>query len=268
MCYYEDELLAIMPLERTTEAVHSHRGLTYAGWLVKKDIKEGQIQNVLESSLNYLRNQGIENLYIKTVPEFFCSESQTSYHSTLSKLGAKILKNDPFFFTSLPYKIQDRGKRWGHKKASEAGIRIHESNHLSLFWTEVLIPCLQERHAANPIHTAEEITLLQSRFPQQIKLWVASLEGNLLAGTVLFLIGEVVHCQYIASTALGRKMRALDALFVQLIEKEFKGKNGISLGTAVLPSSGLPDLGLIHWKKSLGAIPIPVPYFHFDLQSN
>lgn len=63
-------------------------------------------------------------------------------------------------------------------------------------------------------------------------------------------------------------MRGLDALFVHLMEKEFKDKKGFSLGTAVLQDSGLTDLGLIQWKQSLGAISIPVPYFHIDLEKD
>ncbi len=130
-----------------------------------------------------------------------------------------------------------------------------------------MIPCLEQRHQARPIHSLKEIQLLKSRFPDSIQLWIAALDGETLAGTVLFLIGNIVHCQYIASIEKGRKLRALDLLFAQLVEKEFGHKSGFSLGTAILPDTGLPDKGLIHWKESFGAKPVSVINFRFELVS-
>ena len=77
----------------------------------------------------------------------------------------------------------------------------------------------------------------------------------------------MIHCQYVASTAKGRELRALDLLFADFIEGLFADQTGISLGTAVQPTTGKPDFGLIRWKESLGGKAIQVPSFRIDLIS-
>ena len=267
MFFQNKNAQAILPLEGEGEQVYSYRGLTYSGWIFRKGLEQAELHAILEKGLSYLKEKGKKVLFLNPVPEFFCSESQSNYFQFLTLLGGKILKTRDFYFTRLPFHIQDRGKRWGRKKAQKNRILIRQSSNLDEFWNQVLIPCLHERHQSQPIHSLEEIQLLKSRFPSQIALWVATVDEQMIAGTILFLIGNVVHCQYIASTEMGRKLRALDLLFPQLMEEVFAEKSGFSLGTAVLPETGLPDIGLIHWKESFGAKPIAVPYFRFDLNS-
>ncbi len=265
MFFHDNQVIAVLPLEGAKEQVYSYRGLTYAGWIFREGLQQAQLQEILSQGLNYLKAKGKKELYLNPVPGFFCTESQSAYLQLLLQLGGKIHKNKDFYFTPLPVHIQDRGKRWGKRKAEKNGILIHESSDLEQFWNQVLIPCLQERHQSKPIHSLEEIQLLQSRFPGEIALWVATKDGQMLAGSLLFLIGNVIHCQYIASTENKRKLRALDLLFIHLMESEFAEKEGFSLGTAVLPETELPDLGLVQWKESFGAKPVSVPNFHFEL---
>jgi len=266
MFFQNHKVLALLPLEGEEEQVYSHRGLTYAGWIFRKGIEWTELDGILKIGLDYLREKGIKVLNLRVVPEFLCiSTSQNDYYHLLLQNGAKILEQKDFYFTQLPFTIQDRGKKWGKRKAEKKQVQIRECFDLGKFWNEVLIPCLDQRHQAKPIHSLSEIELLKSRFPNSINLWTAHLNGELIAGTVLFSIGDVIHCQYIASTEKGRKLRALDLLFTQLMEKVFRGKRGFSLGTAILPETGLPDMGLVQWKESFGAKAFQVPSFQLDM---
>ncbi|MDF2159415.1 GNAT family N-acetyltransferase [Algoriphagus sp. CAU 1675] len=267
LCMKDEQPLALLPLEGEEEKLYSHRGLTYAGWIFKRGLNGEEKKEILEASLEELRKRGVKELAVKTVPSFFCTETQNPYHHYLAEIGGEISQVNEFYYTPLPIKIQDRGKRWGARKAFKNGVEIRPASELSDFWQEVLIPCLRERHATSPVHSLEEIQLLKSRFPKEIILWVACLDEELLAGSLLFLIGDTIHCQYIASTPKGRTLRSLDALMSHLMEKEFADKKGFSLGTAQDSKSGKPDQGLVQWKKSLGALPIPVPVYHFKLSN-
>ena len=84
------------------------------------------------------------------------------------------------------------------------------------YW-HVLEEVLASRHETKPVHSVEEIKLLHSRFPENIKLYTATCEGRIVAGVVMFFTHTVAHSQYIASSAEGRERKALALLFRHLI---------------------------------------------------
>ncbi len=57
------------------------------------------------------------------------------------------------------------------------------------------------------------MNLLNSRFPDQVKLYEAiDASGELLAGLVLFITDTVAHAQYIASSDRGKEIGAFDLI--------------------------------------------------------
>jgi len=99
------------------------------------------------------------------------------------------------------------------KKALEAGVEIMEGNaFLPPLW-EVLADNLQRKHQAVPVHNLTEISLLAARFPENIRCVVARWQQKIVAGVLLFNTPGVHHAQYIASSAEGYRLSALDAIF-------------------------------------------------------
>ena len=61
--------------------------------------------------------------------------------------------------------------------------------------------------------------LLQGRFPENIRLYTATLGNELLSGVVMYYSHPVAHCQYIGSSPKGKESKALTLLFAQLIDE-------------------------------------------------
>src|SRR5262249_2930756 len=103
-------------------------------------------------------------------------------------------------------------------KAQRAG--VHVSRGLSAaeeFWP-LLTEVLRERHGLDPVHSLEDVLELDRRVPDGLELLVARLDGEVVAGALLFLTPMVVHCQYFAAGPRGRDVGALDATVEAAVE--------------------------------------------------
>ena len=82
---------------------------------------------------------------------------------------------------------------------------MRKSEDINSFY-EILSFVLKKYHNSDPAHNREELKLLRSRFPDQIKLYMAYIDNNPVAGVLkIFETDTVVHSQYIASNDDGRK---------------------------------------------------------------
>ncbi|WP_321538602.1 hypothetical protein [Flavobacterium piscinae] len=145
------------------------------------------------------------------------------------------------------------------------GLEIREDANFQLFWNHVLIPRLKEKHNANPVHTVEEIIYLHSKFPENIKQFNVYFENEILAGITLFVFKNGVKSQYGATTSLGEKMRALDFLFITLLN-EYKDKfDFFDMGTVSENQGNSINQGLLKQKQELGCSISEQNYYSFVL---
>jgi hypothetical protein len=84
---------------------------------------------------------------------------------------------------------------------------------LEEFWP-VLSENLRARFDVAPTHSLEEMRLLADLFPseREIALVVATLEGAVVAGGVVFRSLPVVHLQYSAANDVGKDLGGLDVI--------------------------------------------------------
>ena len=111
---------------------------------------------------------------------------------------------------------------------------------------------LQERHGATPTHNADEIMLLRSRFPDNIKLFAAFRNGEMLAGVILYIYPTAVHAQYLASSPTGRETGALDLVVARLIEKYANEKAYFDFGISTENGGRTLNHGLMRQKEGFG----------------
>lgn len=260
-----NQVIGVFPAEVENKQVYSHRGLTYAGWIVVKGLSQETLQRMVLGTMQYYRSKGFKVLEIKSVPDFFCHESQVELFEAIHFAGLKIRENAVFHVSALPCQITDRGRKWGLKKAVSFGLRVMVEEDFQEFWKNVLEPHLNDKFQNRPVHSLEEIQLLKSRFPENIKTYTVQKEGETLAGTVLFIDKDFLHTQYIASTEKGRDYRALDLLFTKIFEEFNSTKKSLSMGTSCDSRTGEPISGLVSWKESLGGVPVNVPIFFGNL---
>ena len=112
---------------------------------------------------------------------------------------------------------------------------------------------MQERHGVSPVHTRDEMVLLQERFPHNIKLHTACIGDRVVAGCVVYNTGIVAHVQYISASPEGKECGALDYLFDYLIEQEYSGCKYFDFGISTEQNGMKLNTGLLSQKEGFGA---------------
>lgn len=102
------------------------------------------------------------------------------------------------------------------------------------------------------MHNAEELKLLYSRFPQNIKLFVAKFNKEIIAATLLFIYDDLVHTQYLAVNEKSREIGALDLLIKTLIDEFAKSKKYFDFGVSTENNGLFLNKGLISQQEGFG----------------
>lgn len=128
---------------------------------------------------------------------------------------------------------------------------IQQSDDYAAFW-QILQGNLQARYGVRPVHTLDEMLLLKSRFPDNIQLYTAQLDGRVIGGTVLYLTGKVLHTQYISSTSEGKHLGAVDALFDCILNKDYANYPIFDFGKSTEGDTSTLNESLIYQKEGFG----------------
>ncbi len=267
MFYYDNRLFALLPANEAEGVFYSHQGLTYGGLVMSQRCKTAQVRDLFMLLNDYLRQYGFRRVVYKHIPWIYASLPSEEDLFALSNvcrvsLRARDVASVVMLDQRLPF--SELRKRCV-KKAERIGVTIKETQDYSAFWS-LLEDNLKERYGAHPVHSLEEITLLKSRFPQHIRLFVAYKDDTLLGGTLLYMTGQTVKTQYISANEEGRRVGALDLLFYQLLDKS-SGNNMkyFDFGTSNMP--GCDDLhdSLIFQKEGFGARAVCYDTYEYDL---
>lgn len=254
MAYHDGKLIAVMPANRRLGIIYSHQGLTYGGWLYKLKYFDGTVMmKLMESTMEWMQANGIVIWNYKAVPHIYHRYPAEEDLYALFRVGAELsesnLSTSVLLSNPLPF---DRGNKSGVNVALKAGVEVVQSDDWKAYW-QVLSEVLEARHQTAPVHSVEEIKLLHSRFPDNIRLYTASLEGKPVAGVVMFYTHTVAHSQYIASNEQGRRVKALPLLFHHLIaEAKEMGKTYFDFGISNENHGLLLNEGLLQQKSRLG----------------
>ncbi|MEE1898989.1 FemAB family protein [Flavobacterium rakeshii] len=251
LIFENNKLIALFPANSKNDIIYSHQGLTYGGFLLETKTGGAKTEQIVDTVFRYLTDKGFKKGSIKQILPIYHKYPAYEADYALFKKGANIVRRDMNLAIdySLPLTIS-KSKLKHYRRVSGLGMEIKQDNNFKDFWQHVLVPRLAERHNAKPVHTVEEIELLQSRFPENIFQYNVYFEGDIIAGITLFDSGTVVKSQYGATTDKGEELRALDYLFITLIEKFSSLKCFFDMGT-VTEENGY-NAGLLKQKEELG----------------
>lgn len=250
----DGKLCALLPACIEGDTLWSHRGLTYGGWIVPlKHFDVMVMLDVMDAAMQWMYNNGIKCLVYKAVPHIYhrypCEEDLYA----LFRHRAALVETNISTTIDLTCPLSlDRGNKSGVNAARKAGITVEESDDWEGYW-QLLSSLLDERYGVQPVHSLDEIMLLQGRFSENIKLYTATLDGQLLAGVVIYLSMPVAHCQYIGATPLGKNCKALTLLFDHLIgEYQRLGYRYFDFGISNEDHGRYLNEGLVRQKSRLG----------------
>ncbi len=272
-----DSLMAVFPANWKEEekTVYSHSGLTYAGLLTKTDTTQAEVLQIMQKILLYFEHYlGAQTLVYKPIPYIYSSVPSEEDLYALFRAGAQLQARCVATVVSMANPLNMRTLRLRQaKKALEHGFyieRIKDSDEEGIgeYWT-VLGDVLRDYHQAQPVHSVEEIILLMTRFPKEIKLYVVkNTDAKIVAGVVVFETETVAHVQYIASAADGRKYGALDLLLRHLCGEKYKDKEYIDFGISTEREGLYLNEGLIFQKEGFGGRAVCYDTYHVDLDRN
>ena len=258
---------AALPACIEGDTLWSHRGLTYGGWLVPlKHFDATMMIEVMDTACQWMAGNGIKRLVYKPVPHIYhrypCEEDLYALFRHEASLIETNISTTIDLTCPLPL---DRGNKSGANAARKAGIQVGPSQDWEGYW-DLLSSLLDERYGTRPVHTLDEMRLLQGRFPDGIRLYTATLDGELLAGVVMYLSQPVAHCQYIGASPRGKESKALTLLFDYLIEESKRaGYRYFDFGISNEDHGRYLNEGLVRQKSRLGGRGIVYNTFEINL---
>ncbi|MDR7376293.1 hypothetical protein J2X19_000951 [Rhodoferax ferrireducens] len=236
------------------ECIISHPGITYGGLLHCGQLQGSSAMESLRQIQAYYRQQGFQEILYKAVPAIYHRAPAQDDLYALFRLGAVRVRADLSCTIDLQQRLRISSRRGrGLRKALAAGVEMAEGHtFLPALW-EVLADNLQRKHQAVPVHSLAEISLLAERFPQNVRCVVARWQQKIVAGVLLFNTPSVHHAQYIASSAEGYRLSALDAIFDNCITMAIEaGCRWFDFGTSNEQGGTILNNSLYEFKSEFG----------------
>jgi hypothetical protein len=262
------EVVALLPANRAGDDVHSHQGLTYGGLVTSEAMTTTRMIDVFAVLVDYLVESGCRDFNYKTIPTIYHGIPAEEDRYALFRWNAELYRRDVLSVISTQSRVglQARRRR-GAAKAKKKGVIASTPDDWSGYWA-LLCGHLHDRFGIHPVHTLSEIDQLRRRFPKNIRLHVASLNDEIVAGTVIYESSRVAHVQYIASSPLGRELGAIDYLFVRLLDDVYASKPFFDFGPSAGSDGQELNRGLIEQKEGFGARAVVHDFYRLQLRDN
>jgi hypothetical protein len=269
LVYENEKLVSVLPANKVNDVVYSHQGLTYGGLVYDEKTKLVSIIEILKSVLIFLNENTIVKLHLKTLPSIYHLKPAEEIQYALFLAEAKLVRRDSLAVLDLSQenKISKIRKR-GIQKAVFNDLRIKEEDDFEGFWNQILIPNLDKRHKAKPVHTLEEINVLKGVFPENIRQFNVYQNNEIVAGTTVFESNNVAHCQYISKNENEDNLGSLDFLFEFLIKEVFAEKRFFDFGISNENQGKKLNEGLSYWKESFGASTVIHDFYEVETMNH
>ena len=262
----KDKIIALLPANREGNVVFSHKGLTFGGFIVDSRMKAAKMLEVFDLLISFLKENNIIKLHYKCIPYIYHKVPAEEYLYSLFINKAKLVRVDVSSSIFIPDKIPYRKDRKEKiRKAKKNGLKISEVENLSALW-DMISEIWRTIHNVKPVHSLREITLLKSRFPSNIKAFIASKDEIPVAGALVFENIGVVHTQYLVNSNEGRQLGALDLIIDYLLTEKYLHKKYFSFGISTENAGQYLNVGLIQQKEGFGARSTVHNFYEIDLQ--
>lgn len=269
MFYINGKIFALLPanVDVTTHTLYSHQGLTYGGLLTDSHATASLVADMFVQLNEYLRLQDIRRVVYKPMPwiyqrqpseeDLYALTNVCHARLTVRNISSSVLTRDPVKWR--------RDRRYKANKAAAMGIVVEQDNcALPQFWS-ILEANLAANHNTTPVHTLAEMQHLQALFPDNIKLYVARHQDNVVAGTLVYVSPQVAHTQYISASPEGKDRHALDLVFRQVFN-DYKDTPCIDFGISNEDHGHYLNRGLIFQKEGFGGRGVCYDWYEYIIE--
>lgn len=253
--YDAGELIAILPMSQREQILTSHGGLTYGGFITGSKMKQHTMNECFDALLQYARENGVKKIVYKTIPHIYHEQPAEEDRYALFLSSAAVLKVEASTVVNLKQPLKmPKGRKAQISRAKREGVMVQELTSSEDFDRFIALEneVLSQRHETTAVHTGAELALLHSRFPEQLRLMGAMKDGELIAGSVIFVYGQVVHTQYMAASDTARQLGALDLTVSTILETYRNDKLWLDFGISTEDGGRYLNEGLIAQKEGFG----------------
>ena len=253
--FEEEELVAMLPANEAEGVLQSHGGLTFGGFLLQEGAKQHLVLECFDALFAYARECGIREILYKAIPHVLHKypAEEDLYALFLHKALQEKVEAATVLDLRAPLKMP-KGRKAQISRAKREGVVVAEMTDAQSFrdFIDLENEVLRTYHDARAVHTAEELFLLKTRFPEQIRLYGATWEGALVAGAVIYEYGDTVHTQYLAAGEDGRRIGALDLVVRTIMDTYATSKRWLDFGKSTEANGEILNTGLIAQKEGFG----------------
>ena len=267
MFYREGRLYALLPANRKGDTLQSHAGLTYGGLVMDERTTAAATVQLFSELNEYLRTQGFRHVLYKCIPWIYHQlPAEEDLYAIARTCDARLQERDLGTVIVQRNTLRwERVRRRALKRAQEAGITVKRSYDMPGFW-RVLCDNLAAKYDSKPVHTLQEIELLASRFPDNIVLYVAKKDDDILAGMVLYVSNQVARAQYSSATPEGKQLGAIDIIYDRVINHDYHHLPYFEFGTSALDNTNAINESLVFQKEGFGGRAMCFDRYEWELR--
>jgi len=261
----DDQLVALMPANIKENVLVSHGGLTFGGVISDSRMRMPTMLEIFDAFIIYLKRLGVVQVIYKAIPHIYHTVPAEEDLYALFRHNAQLIRRDVSSTIDMREKMRfSKGRKWGVNQARKSGLVVKQSHDFKTFMA-IEEHVLRTRHGVKPVHTAEEIALLASRFPDNIQLFAAYRREAMLGGVIMYESKNVAHAQYIAANDEGRECGALDLVMDFLINERYAAKRYFDFGISTENEGRYLNMGLVENKEGFGARATVYDFYKLDL---
>ena len=265
LIFENKNLVSLLPANIEGKTIFSHQGLTYGGLIYSEKVKLITVIDIFKIILDFLNQNNINTFILKKIPIIYSAYPSDELLYPLFLVNAKLIRRDSMSVINLDKTFSiSKGRFEGINKGVQNNLIIVEEPNFEVFWNEILIPNLKLKHQAEPVHTLNEIKMLNAKFPNHIRQFNVYANDKIVAGTTIFETETVAHSQYISGDNTKNELGSLDYLYHHLIVNVFKEKDFFDFGTSNENQGKKINGGLNFWKESFGANTVCQDFYEIE----
>ncbi len=225
----KNKIIAIIPGNEITDnegkSYVSCDGVSFGGFLWRDKLKITDFIEAIGMFSEYLQSQKFKKCLIRNSPYIYHRNANEEYEYALILSGFNVTRYSITNIVDLKSfefeKLKNPKKRSIQKSAKIIGIDLIEKNiteeSLRDFY-EILYANRELKHV-KPTHSLEELVYLKNVLSERVKLFTASVNGQIAGICTLFLVkNDVVLNFYLAADEEHKKDRVSDYLLYKTIE--------------------------------------------------
>ena len=266
----KQKIKAILPANKLGNTLYSHQGLTYGGLVLQQKTKLQDVVEMLKMVLQFLQDQHIFSVQLKQLPSIYCDFPSDEMEQLCFLLKAKLIRREALSVVDFSRKIEiSRVRKRGIERGQKMELDIKEVSDFEEFWSKMLVPNLQERYHAKPVHSLSEITHLKSKFPENIRQFNVYFENEIIGGVTLFVTKNVLHPQYISGNKkFNTKYGGLDFLYHYVMTNLATTQRYFNFGSSSENNGLQINTSLHYWKESFGGRTVVQNYYEIETQNH